>query len=396
MKINIKENIYGIDINRLVFTGYRENNSKRNFLFISKVLGKHLEVRPDVCKAIGVILASTIFAGSEEIKSLVSYINNPEININIENGININYRSDEKIAVLGFAETATGLGMAVASTIEGSYYITTTRENIKNIKSLFNFEEEHSHATTHNCFPIEPYKLKNVNRIILVDDEITTGKSMINIIRELIRTTGVKNYTILSILDWRNFENRELYEVFKKEKGINIEVKSLISGEIENENNKIYYDTNCKITNEIIDITNLNILQRFGEYFKFTGRFGITFEEIKALEEDCLKIANEIQKLIEGNEKILVLGHGENIYIPSRIAAYIKGDVYFKSTTRSSIYCSNEEKYLLNEKSSFYHNGVKYYFYNKSYIENNYDKVVLIVEDDLKIKLTNNLIIVKP
>ena len=286
--------------------------------------------------------------------------------------------------------------MAVASTIEGSYYITTTRENIKNIKSLFNFEEEHSHATTHNCFPIEPYKLKNVNRIILVDDEITTGKSMINIIRELIRTTGVKNYTILSILDWRNFENRELYEVFKKEKGINIEVKSLISGEIENENNKIYYDTNCKITNEIIDITNLNILQRFGEYFKFTGRFGITFEEIKALEEDCLKIANEIQKLIEGNEKILVLGHGENIYIPSRIAAYIKGDVYFKSTTRSSIYCSNEEKYLLNEKSSFYHNGVKYYFYNKSYIENNYDKVVLIVEDDLKIKLTNNLIIVKP
>ena len=114
------------------------------------------------------------------------------------------------------------------------------------------------------------------------------------------------------------------------------------------------------------------------------------------MEEDCLKIANEIQKLIEGNEKILVLGHGENIYIPSRIAAYIKGDVYFKSTTRSSIYCSNEEKYLLNEKSSFYHNGVKYYFYNKSYIENNYDKVVLIVEDDLKIKLTNNLIIVKP
>ena len=96
------------------------------------------------------------------------------------------------------------------------------------------------------------------------------------------------------------------------------------------------------------------------------------------------------------NKKILVLGHGENIYIPSRIASYLKGDVYFKSTTRSPIYCSNEKGYLINEKNVFYHNGVKYYFYNKSRIEEVYDKVILITEDDLDIKLTNNLIIVKP
>ena len=99
--------------------------------------------------------------------------------------------------------------------------------------------------------------------------------------------------------------------------------------------------------------------------------------------------------MIESNEKILVLGHGENIYIPCRIASYIKGDVYFKSTTRSPIYCEDVDGYPIKEKHIFYHKGVKYYFYNKSEIEKKYDKVILITEDDLNIKLTNNMILVR-
>ncbi|MDY4251621.1 TRSP domain-containing protein, partial [Clostridium sp.] len=74
----------------------------------------------------------------------------------------------------------------------------------------------------------------------------------------------------------------------------------------------------------------------------------------------------------------------------------LKGDVYFKSTTRSPIYCSDEKDYLIREKSTFYHNEVKYYFYNRTSIEENYDKVILITEDDLDIKLTNQLLIFKP
>ena len=104
---------------------------------------------------------------------------------------------------------------------------------------------------------------------------------------------------------------------------------------------------------------------------------------------------SKIQGLIESNEKILVLGHGENIYIPCRIASYINGDVYFKSTTRSPIYCENIDGYPIKEKHVFYHKGVKYYFYNKSEIEKKYDKVILITEDDLNIKLTNNMIAVR-
>lgn len=396
MKINIRENVYDLNLDDLVSIGYRDNNSKRNFLFISKVLGKHIEVKPDICKVTGFLLASTILGVTKETSMLINYIKDKNKGINVNEAMNLAYRTNEKLVILGFAETATGLGMAVASAIENSYYITTTREDIKGIKSFLSFEEEHSHATTHKCFPEDIYKLREADRIILVDDEITTGKSMLNIIKELKKTTGVKKYEILTILDWRNIEYRNLYKDFMRKNKVEIEVRALISGDIEIEDNNVYCNENESLLSQKMNVNSLNILSRKGQYLKFTGRFGVYFDDIKKSEQECIRAANKIQEIIGDNKKILVLGHGENIYIPSRIASYLKGDVYFKSTTRSPIYCSNEKGYLINEKNVFYHNGVKYYFYNKSRIEEVYDKVILITEDDLDIKLTNNLIIVKP
>lgn len=51
--INIRENKYNLNLNDLIVMGKRINNKKRNFLFISKVLGKHIEAKPNVCKEIG-------------------------------------------------------------------------------------------------------------------------------------------------------------------------------------------------------------------------------------------------------------------------------------------------------------------------------------------------------
>lgn len=397
MKINIKENVYDLNLDDLVSIGYRDNNSKRNFLFISKVLGKHIEVKPNICRVTGFLLVSTILGTTKETSILINYIKNYKDNdINVNEVMKLTYRTNEKLVVIGFAETATGIGMSVASAIENSYYVTTTRENIEGIKSFLNFEEEHSHATTHKCFPEDIYKLREADRIILVDDEITTGKSMLNIIKELKRNTGVRKYEILTILDWRNIEYRDLYKDFIRKNKVEIEVRALISGDIEVEDNNVYCYKKENLLSEKMNVNYLNILSRKGQYLKFTGRFGVDFDDIKKTEEECIKAANKIQEIIGDNKKILVLGHGENIYIPSRIASYLEGDVYFKSTTRSPIYCSDERSYLINERSIFYHNGVKYYFYNKSKIEENYEKVILITEDDLDIKLTNNLIIVKP
>ncbi|MDU2491813.1 MAG: phosphoribosyltransferase domain-containing protein [Clostridium celatum] len=380
--INIRENKCNLNLNDLIIMGKRINNPKRNFLFISKVLGKHIEAKPSICKEIGLKLARLIFDKEEK-----------------------SYKNNEKISVIGFAETATGLGMAVASYIKNCYYITTTRECITELKSILKFEEEHSHATTHKCFPLDKDKLVNSEKIILVDDEITTGKSMINIIKELKKVTNAKKFIILSILDWRNEEHRKAYDDLINKENINVEVLSLISGDIKVNDSAIYIDNNDEVINDTTDVLNYNVLDRIDlktiyekeveSYLLHTGRFGVEFNEIQALESKCKYIANRLQGLIGCNEKILVLGHGENIYIPCRIASYIKGDVYFKSTTRSPIYCENSDGYPIKEKHVFYHKGVKYYFYNKSEIEEKYDKVILITEDDLNIKLTNNMIVVR-
>ena len=382
--INIRENKYNLNLNDLIVMGKRINNEKRNFLFISKVLGKHIEAKPSVCKEIGCKLAGLIFNKEEEGET---------------------YKNNEKICVLGFAETATGLGMAVASYIQNSYYLTTTREDIKEIKSILKFEEEHSHATTHKCFPLDKDKLINSEKIILVDDEITTGKSMINIIKELKEVTNAKKFIILSFLDWRNKEHRKAYDDLVNKENINVEVLSLISGEIKIKDTTTYMDNNDNVINDTTNVLNYNALDRIElktnyekeveSYLLHTGRFGVEFNEIESLEGKCEDIANRLEEFIGSNEKILVLGHGENIYIPCRIAAYIKGDVYFKSTTRSPIYCDDVDGYPIKEKHVFYHKGIKYYFYNKSEIEKKYDKVILITEDDLNIKLTNYMIAVK-
>ncbi|MEG2353997.1 MAG: phosphoribosyltransferase domain-containing protein [Clostridium sp.] len=382
--IKVKENIYNFNIDDLVCLGHRINNSKRNFLFISKVLGKHIEVKPGVCKEIGFSLASLIYGKKQDEKP---------------------YKTKEDICILGFAETATGLGMAVAAAIEGSYYITTTREDIIGVNSIINFEEEHSHATSHKCFALESNRLINADRIIIVDDEITTGKSIINIIKELKRITNVKKFTVLSILDWRNQENIDRLNKVACEECLLITVLSLISGDIKINDSRIYIDNNEELIEEKTKVLELKCLERVkiptalkptGEsYLSHSGRFGVDFKEIEKLEEKCREVALKIQEKIGENEKILVLGHGENIYIPSRVASYLNAEVYFKSTTRSPIFCDDIEGYPIKQKNVFYHNGVKYYFYNKDEIEKKYHRVILITEDDLNVKLTNNIIIVK-
>ena len=94
MKIKVTNNIYGIDTENLFSIGKRINNSKRNFLFISKVLGKHIEVKPDVCKAIGFLLASTIYGRNDNINVLINYLENPnKFQVQAKKAMNQSYKT---------------------------------------------------------------------------------------------------------------------------------------------------------------------------------------------------------------------------------------------------------------------------------------------------------------
>ena len=86
--------------------------------------------------------------------------------------------------VIGFAETATAVGAVVASMLSDECrYIHTTREPAAASSLMIEFQEEHSHATEQFlCLDQLGEWLREANSIAFVDDELSTGKTLLNII----------------------------------------------------------------------------------------------------------------------------------------------------------------------------------------------------------------------
>jgi adenine/guanine phosphoribosyltransferase-like PRPP-binding protein len=389
------KNPYNLNPDDIYTMGKRVDNPNRDFLFISKLLGKHLPVKPETVKATGYLLAS------------LKYPFNPMLSIHtIFDDAAPNYKlqafpTDTPPLVIGFCETATALGLAVASAIDGSVYIHTTREPVKKVLPLLTFEEEHSHATTHTLYSdfVEIDKFKEV---ILVDDEISTGHSLLNIITNLRANSNIREYSILTIMDNRSKEDIQRYYHYAATYGIHIHVYSLYADdEILSHTQKptvILHNqdsTPITATNPIPPLA-LNLFPRYknGElYLKHTGRFGMHYQDIKQLEKLAQSAANKIRPHLAYEHKILVLGHGETMYIPSRIAAYLQSeslDVDFRTTTRSPIYCDGviiKDEVIYTDP----HTQATYHLYNQEDTLH-YDLVLLLTEFPLNLALCPHML----
>lgn len=88
--------------------------------------------------------------------------------------------------VLGFAETATALGAAVASRLgPDCAFLTTTREAGEG-PGWVRFLEEHSHAAEQKLWGGDlDALLQETDTVLFVDDEISTGKTLRNMVAQL-------------------------------------------------------------------------------------------------------------------------------------------------------------------------------------------------------------------
>ena len=181
----------------LVRIGKRENNKKRNYLVVNRLQGKHILVSPSE--------ALSMFDALAEI-------------------IEKEY-SGEKLLLIGFAETATAIGAEAAIKL-GAHYIQTTREIVQGVNYLF-FSESHSHATEQKLVREDIDKIVGgVDRIIFIEDEVTTGNTILNIVNIMEgRYTEGKNdfscklkFSVASILNGMSVDNMSLYE----ERGIKV------------------------------------------------------------------------------------------------------------------------------------------------------------------------------
>lgn len=198
------------------------NNLKRGFLFVSKVLGKHIPVKPSVMREVHLQLASKIVA----------------------------LEADKKCSplVIGMAETATGLGMGVFHELQAltschvwpTYFHTTRYPKMAiddNPQHVLHFEEVHSHATqlTLEIPPqdSEHYRtLMSAETVVLIDDEISTGKTFANLVQTLQRVSPtIKHIIVATITD---LSDGKVEELLSELPGIvSVDVVSLLTGSFE-------------------------------------------------------------------------------------------------------------------------------------------------------------------
>ncbi|MDR6998167.1 phosphoribosyltransferase family protein [Neobacillus niacini] len=396
VQVELTENPYELPVENL-FTMAARINKKRSFLFVSKVLGKHLPIEANKGLVTAALLAARYLESVKGVQCpetphlLAAFIRNEPLSGSAFIPTTINP------VVIGFAETATALGHAFFDRFQSADFFHTTREILIGREPEITFEEEHSHATSHRCY-IPKEMIQNEREIILVDDEMTTGKTALNIIQSIHSQFPRKNYTVVSILDWRSDEHIMKFSQMEKELGISIQTVSLLSGkvqvkqvqEIHEKNKENNRENPFPSSKEFIQLgsffsnSNYQTARNMASFIQETGRFGITS---KADQANHLKIAEAaafLRKQRIGG-KTLCLGTGEFMYIPMRLAAEMGPEVYYQSTTRSPIHIENQEGYGARYGVTFpspEDAGITHFVYNIPPFE--YDEVFVFFEREVE------------
>ncbi|WP_284193529.1 phosphoribosyltransferase domain-containing protein [Vibrio zhanjiangensis] len=307
-------------------------NPKRGFLFVSKVLGKHIPVTPSVMRMTYDLLASQI-------------------------------ENDASTFVVGMAETAVGLGAGFADSLAKAqnkkvYYQHTTRYKC-NRQIWFTLDESHSHAVDHICYLPESELLNyivNCERLILVDDEISTGRTLKLLGDQIIaKMKHVKEVIIVSLVNWLDEEKRTHYKQWQ----IPVQYVSLLDGTFEFQARS---DLNIALPKNVDkDLTNK-------PYRDDLGRFAIEMP------------FNGQVPLLDITQPRTVIGDGEHLYLPFLAAESAEkrgGNIVFQSTTRSPIMLGNE----INTKESFRIDlrDIEHYIYN---LQDSQRLPVVFLEDE--------------
>ncbi|PEP56825.1 MULTISPECIES: phosphoribosyltransferase family protein [Bacillus] len=377
-------------------------NKRRGFLFVSTILGKHLPVLPAISLAGGCALAArymevlhrTNHPYQKEILNLIS--SKDSTNNELEVILQYQFPLEKEVLFIGFAETATALGHSMFQCFQNAKYVHTTREMISQIDPIITFEEEHSHATSHRCYVDKSY-FQNEQPIVLVDDEMTTGKTALNIIRSIQEKFPRKEYIIASLLDWRSDAYRKQFTELEQELDITIHVISLLSGSIDvigspvtsssSHDETVYKSIESKIEKHMIScpILPYTSINHDVSYINYTGRFGISSDDQKCIHSFAKKIGHDLRKNRKG-QQTLCLGTGEFMYLPMRIAAEMGENISYQSTTRSPIHpYAGDVQYAIHSRFSYESpedKVVTSYFYNIQ--PGDYDEVFLFIERDLQ------------
>ena len=315
--------------------GFAERiNPKRAFLFVSKVLGRHIPVSPHIMRHAFTDLAKLV----------------PD-------------DLPEPVLVIGMAETAVGLGAGVHQVLQQRYpeaiYVTTTRHPVHGAPLLARFLEEHSHAQDQLLYGSPDAELQqqilNSKSIVLVDDEASTGKTFVNLIHALQQAglNQISHVVTATLADWSSGIHIA---------DLNCQSVALMTGKWQ------WRDAEHPIQ---INMPKVDTVA-FGAFATLAeptwGRLPI---------QDS---GAHIRLAVQPDERILVLGSGEYVWSSFLLAEYLQqqgADVKFSAITRSPIAVGHAIQSAL-AFSDNYGLGIQNFVYNIN--PQHYDRVLITVE----------------
>lgn len=334
----------------------RENNSKRSYLYVNPLQGKHVPVSPITSISVFTCLAKILEQRYPE----------------------------ERLLIIGFAETATAIGSTIAYEASNAvYYMNTTRENVFGADYLF-FTESHSHATEQRLVKNGLNEvLDKVDRVVFAEDEVTTGNTiekLVNVIKSEYERILCK-FSIISILNSMSDERMDELQ----SRGVSCEFLHRIPFEHRiNDVEKYMYGrlrTDIPEANSLkpiwIDINNYWNCRVVQDTMVMRDKVNAFVKKIMEL----LAIENKPDSLlVMGTEEFMFPGMLLGKMLEQQLNIPV---VRFQATTRSPIEISLDQEYPLHNRTpleSLYEQERKTFIYNLR----KYDRVIIVTDSNQK------------
>jgi hypothetical protein len=315
-------------------------NPKRAHLLVSNLLGKHVPRDPRAVYGSG-------YALGERVRELLG----PE--------------AAGQAVVLGYAETATGLGHSVADGIGGVPYLHSTRREVAGVAAGGGFQEEHSHATGHLLLPEDPALLAGSGPLVLVDDEFSTGQTILNTVRDLHERHPRAHDAVVALTDMRSAADRARLADLAAGLGARVDVIALVAGAVTLPEGVLErgqalvaaHETPPPAPADSYDLTHVELEWPAG--VPDGGRHGFLPEHRAALEAALPAMGQRLAAALPpGARRVLVLGNEELMYAPLRLAEALQRrtdgiDIRFSTTTRSPVLAVDDPGYAIRSRLVF-------------------------------------------
>ncbi|MFF8727581.1 phosphoribosyltransferase [Streptomyces sp. NPDC015171] len=319
-------------------------NPKRAHLLVSNVLGKHVPQSPSVVYGHG-------FRLGREVAALLG-------------------EDADTAVVLGYAETATGLGHAVADGLGTAPYLHSTRRPVAGVTPAGGFEESHSHATSHLLLPEDPALLAGDGPLVLVDDEFSTGNTVLNTIRDLHGRYPRGRYVVVALIDMRSPRDTARLQRFAARTGARIDVIATASGTVllpegvleKGQELVARYapaaDGPAAGSGAVAPAPVVRVGLDWPRALPDGGRHGFTPAHRARLEAALPALGHRLaEALPAGARRVLVLGSEELMYAPLRLAGELErltpAEVRFSTTTRSPVLAVDDPGYAIRTRLAF-------------------------------------------